>query len=327
MKKYVNRNMIRRDGWANSKSDKNYECSHTSSSTSVSTSTSEFDDDEVDFITTNLITSKLGDAITYNDTNGINSTNETDDDCNSIVSHISTKAYNRNARSAPQSNTVDDNVISVPRYTSNVSDDDDDDDESFATLEDDSDTEADQNSTVQFCPSDEEDDDDNDFIQSNYNGKNNNTIPKSTHDVSPQQHNDESNDNIQIDNDSMDYNDHSILHRPKTLPGLNNNFKVVCVSFMEYNIATSVACTILDEAIRMLRSGGVLYVIDKGGCTVKKHPMMRQWLTNVRDPTVKHLIYEIETRAILQCNGFVHTASSSADETNDDIVRWIGMKS
>jgi hypothetical protein len=125
--------------------------------------------------------------------------------------------------------------------------------------------------------------------------------------------------------------------QPKKLPGSNNMYKVVCVSFLEYNVATSVACKVLDESFRMLRPGGLLYVIDKGGCTVQKHPTMRQWLTRIRDPTVKHLVHEIETRAILQVNGFVHTTldennTNSNDGLNndwdsDEIARWMGIKS
>jgi hypothetical protein len=120
----------------------------------------------------------------------------------------------------------------------------------------------------------------------------------------------------------------------ETLPGLDSSLKLVCVTFMECNIAASVASKVFDESLRMLRPGGLLYVIDKGGCTVQKHPSMLQFLARVRDPTVKHLIYEIETRAILQANGFVHTtldenntmSTSDDDWQGDEIVRWIGIK-
>jgi hypothetical protein len=136
-----------------------------------------------------------------------------------------------------------------------------------------------------------------------------------------------------VDNDH--FNEENFVP-PKTLPGLSNSHKMVCVSFLEPHVATAVACQVLDESYRMLRPGGLLYVIDKGGCTVRKHPTMFQWLTRVRDPTVKHFIYEIETRAILQANGLGHATldenhqNGAEDDAsswgNDDIVRWVGIK-
>jgi hypothetical protein len=126
--------------------------------------------------------------------------------------------------------------------------------------------------------------------------------------------------------DKMDLNN---LVQPKSLPAPTNTYKVVCLSFLEPNIATSVSSKVFDESLRMLKKGGLLYVVDKGGCTVKKNPKMRQMLMRVMDPTVKHKVHDIETREILQTNGFSTTVddnNNSSEEVEDELVRWMGIK-
>jgi hypothetical protein len=190
--------------------------------------------------------------------------------------------------------------------------DDSDDDSSFAPLEDDDDpTEADLNSLPDFTSQPDPPSTNVDIDSATAQPQVCSTDPQQTVDS----------DNLNEDN----------FVQPKTLPGLSSSHKMVCVSFLEPNVATAVACQVLDEAFRMLRPGGLLYVIDKGGNTVRKHPTMRQWLTRVRNPTVKHFIYEIETRAILQANGLGQTTldENHKNDTwnNDDMVRWVGIKS
>ena len=244
-------------------------------------------------------------------------------------------------------------VHSVPNdgHTLNDDDDDDDDDLSFAPLDDDDDDD-DNDGKSSFPQYDDDENDDNNFIETNVPNKYSQDCPfdeqqdrneyhvvsQSPHITKPYEAN-SSMEHSPLNNSPS--NDQFILQQ-KTLPGFDNSYKVVCVSFLEHNISTSVACRVLDESWRMLRPGGFIYIIDKGGCTVHKHPTMRQWLTRVRDPTVQHLIYEIETRAILSANGFVHaklndnnvatttttttSTTDAGDWEDEEIVRWIGIK-
>jgi hypothetical protein len=297
------------------------DCS-TRTEATVSSSLSEYDIEETE-ITCNA-------NISFNNTQ--NCFDESDG-VDSVLSHVSSVP----GRVRPQSDCgdEDDDLSFAPL------DDDDDDDSSFAPLDD----ENNENSYDdhhfpknyrQDCPFDEEGGDDDTNLVSRQHNEHKKYGERSQ--VVHSQLTDESTNSTRSADDVNSYNENQFIQQ-KTLPGLNNSYKVVCVSFMEYNIATSVACKVLDESLRMLRPGGLLYIIDKGGCTVKKHPTMRQWLSRVRDPTVKHLIYEIETRAILQANGFVHTKLDENNDattllTNDDnddwedeeIVRWIGIK-
>lgn len=343
------------------------DCSTRSAATlsTVSSSVSEYEIEETDVLRT--MPSRENDGIVCNTNitfDNFRNNYEEDNDVDSVVSHISSSCDDN---TTANSRLVDDRGRIPPHVSGNShvendndddmsfaplnDDDDDDDDGSFAPLEDDNDehsfeSQYHRNTDLQECPSDEEGDDhyeeEKNFIHRHqYDRK------KETHSKSPIEELHESTPVVEHTNsanandDTNCYNEKQFIQQ-KTLPGLNNSYKVVCVSFMEYNIATSVACKVLDESLRMLRPGGLLYVIDKGGCTVKKHPTMRQWLSRVRDPTVKHLIYEIETRAILQANGFVHrkldenndatTIQTDDNNNNDDnwedeeIVRWIGIK-
>jgi hypothetical protein len=324
-------------------------------SSTVSSSMSDYDIEEVD-ITATTTPPYDKDGITCNTNVIFNNTRNScseDNDVDSVVSHVSSLSGHMTTPVNASMVHGDTDAMRIPlhicsdRQDENDDDDlsfapldDDDEDSSFAPLDDDNDDETSfeeqhQNSDQQDCPSDEEGDDNNggNFIHRQLD-RTKICNAKSSRDHS-QLTNEDNNVTTSIE-DVNCFNETQFIQQ-KALPGLNNSYKVVCVSFMEYNIATSVACKVLDEALRMLRPGGLLYVIDKGGCTVKKHPTMRQWLSRVRDPTVKHLIYEIETRAILQANGFVHT---KLDENNDattvntdaedwedeEIVRWIGIK-
>jgi hypothetical protein len=298
----------------------------------VSSSMSDYDIEEID-ATAATLTPHENNGLTCNRNVTFCNTRrsciiDNDFDSESVVSHVSSLSGHM-----PTSTTASSDVetIRLPLHISSVSQDDsDDDDLSFAPLDDDDEDSSfvclddgfetihdtqDENGNQQECPSDEE---------------SNGNYGNSTYQRLDRAH------TTSFMKDVNNVNEENFIQQ-KTLPGLNNSYKVVCVSFMEYNVATSVACKVLDESLRMLRPGGLLYVIDKGGCTVKKHPTMRQWLSRVRDPTVKHLVYEIETRAILQANGFVHR---KLDENNDattentddgdwedeEIVRWIGIK-
>lgn len=112
------------------------------------------------------------------------------------------------------------------------------------------------------------------------------------------------------------------LVQPKSLPSPSGTYKVICVSFLEPNIATSVANTVMDEALRVLKSGGLLYVVDSQGI-VPKLPMLRQLLKRIDDDdetSVQFKKHDIETQEILLNNGF------AAAPAAEDIVRWMGTK-
>lgn len=82
------------------------------------------------------------------------------------------------------------------------------------------------------------------------------------------------------------------------------------MSFLEANLAISVASNVADEAIRLLRPGGLLYVVDGYGI-VRKIPNLKQFLTLVDDvPSVKIKIHDIETQEILRNNGFAVSGTS-----------------
>jgi hypothetical protein len=335
------------------------DCSTRSAATlsTVSSSVSEYDIEEAVMLTTTT-PSQRNDGIVCNTNITFDKTRNSydeDNDVDSVVSHVSS-SYNDNTTAHSH---IADNRVRIPPHVNGDSHaendndddisfaplDDDDDDSSFAPVEDDHNENSfepqyHRNTDQQECPSDEEGDENEDnenFIHRQLHDPKKEPYSKSQMEESHQRKKDENANSCGIMNDGANrYNEKQFIQQ-KTLPGLNNSYKVVCVSFMEYDIATSVACKVLDESLRMLRPGGLLYVIDKGGCTVKKHPTMRQWLSRVRDPTVKHLIYEIETRAILQANGFVHrkldenndatTVLSDDDDWEDEeIVRWIGIK-
>lgn len=338
------------------------DCSTRSAATlsTVSSSVSEYEIEENDVLRTMPSQENNGIVCNTNITfDNIRNNYDEDNDVDSVVSHISSSYEDNmttNSRLADDRGRIPPH-LSGDSHVENDNDDDtsfaplDDDDDSFAPLEDDHDehsfeSQNHRNTDSQECPSDEEGDnqyeEDKNFIHHHQHDRKKESYSKSpmeeSHEFTPAvEHANSANAN----DDTNCYNEKQFIQQ-KTLPGLNNSYKVVCVSFMEYNIATSVACKVLDESLRMLRPGGLLYVIDKGGCTVKKHPTMRQWLSRVRDPTVKHLIYEIETRAILQANGFVHrkldenndattiqTDNNNADDDNwedEEIVRWIGIK-
>ena len=334
------------------------DCSMRSADTlcTVSSSMSEYEMEELEVLRT-ATSLQVNDGITWNTKITFDTTRnscEDDNEVDSVVSHVSSLSGNHITTEASTSTDTDDrerippHIIGINRAENDDDDDDmsfaplddDDDDSSFAPLEDDETSLDTQHKTTveqEECPSDEEadDDDNNNFIHHPHDRK---MKPNTTSPIEESQNEpthslaDSSNDNTNY------YNDKQFIQQ-KTLPGLNNSYKVVCVSFLEYNIATSVACKVLDESFRMLRPGGLLYVIDQGGCTVKKHPTMRQWLSRVRDPTVKHLVYEIETRAILHANGFGHrklddnndatTIQNNCDNDDwedEEIVRWIGIK-
>jgi hypothetical protein len=107
----------------------------------------------------------------------------------------------------------------------------------------------------------------------------------------------------------------------KSLPSPTATYRVVCLSFLGEDIATSVASTVFDDSLRMLKPGGLLYVVDVSGRTVTKVPKMRQMLSRVTEPSVKHAVHDIHTKEILRVNGF------SCDKTQQDvIVRWMGKK-
>ena len=333
-------------------------------SSTVSSSMSDCDIEEIDTFTTT--SSFENDGITCNTnitfSSSRNCCDENNDD-DSVVSHVSSLSGHMPKSAKPSklydatdnrqiplliNRDVHDDIIN----NNNNNDDDDDDELSFAPLD-----EGDEDSTGSFAPL-EDDDDDNDD-ETRFEAQSDPECPSdeegnvddenvvyrkpdrtTKHKIEFQiehAHYIKEHENTATSVDDVNCFNEKQFIQQKTLPGLNNSYKVVCVSFMEYNIATSVACKVLDESLRMLRPGGLLYVIDKGGGTVKKHPTMRQWLSRVRDPTVKHLIYEIETRAVLQANGFVHrkldenndTAAANTDDgdwEDEEIVRWIGIK-
>jgi len=153
--------------------------------------------------------------------------------------------------------------------------------------------------------------------------------------------------------DEESSNDEVVVVEPKSLPSPSGSYKVICLSFLEPDIATSVASTVAKEALRMLRSGGLLYVVDGHGI-VRKLPILRQLLRrcDTEEHTVEfkvryevqlmtHLvdtasgnsvshtpvllllfvpkIHDIEAREILQTNGFEAPVSP-------EIVRWMGRK-
>jgi len=123
---------------------------------------------------------------------------------------------------------------------------------------------------------------------------------------------------------SMTNADPNDFVRPKALPAPTNTYKVVCLSFLEPNISTSVASKVFEESLRMLKKGGLIYVVDKG--TVQKLPKFRQMLSRVIVPTVKHKVHDIETQEILQANGFALDENRADDEHDEEIVRWMGIK-
>lgn len=87
-------------------------------------------------------------------------------------------------------------------------------------------------------------------------------------------------------------NDEVVVVVPKSLPSPSGLYKVICLSFLEPDIATSVASTVAKEALRMLRSGGLLYVVDGHGI-VRKLPILRQMLR--RCDTEEHTV-ELKVR-------------------------------
>jgi len=108
----------------------------------------------------------------------------------------------------------------------------------------------------------------------------------------------------------------------KTLPAPSGAYKVICLSFLEPDISTSVASTVTEEALRLLQSGGLLYVVDGQGI-VPKLPVLRQLLRRISTaeaPSVQLTVHEIELREIVHNHGF------AAPTLGHTVTRWIGTK-
>lgn len=111
---------------------------------------------------------------------------------------------------------------------------------------------------------------------------------------------------------------------PKTIPSPTESFSVVSLSFLAQNVPTGVSSKVFDESLRVLKPGGVLYVVDIDGDTVNRCPKMRQLLSRVVDTTksVKNAVHEINTQHILQNNCF----ESNLHRDDPRIARWMGIK-
>lgn len=103
-----------------------------------------------------------------------------------------------------------------------------------------------------------------------------------------------------------------------------NRFAVVSLSFLAPNLSPKKACDCIEEAVRILKPGGRLYVVDWDGRTVSKLPdWARNWLKPVASGDDANLQkqYEHETQQILNRMG-----RRNYEETAT-ITRWIGSLS
>ena len=114
---------------------------------------------------------------------------------------------------------------------------------------------------------------------------------------------------------------------PHAIPAAPYSFSAVSVSFLAFNVKTSTAMKVFEEALRILRPGGRVYLVDYDGRTVNKLPSdWRKILTRVEqfDPIEMqvHGMQEEEIRKILSCMG---RSSTKYLEQGYTMARWVGV--
>jgi hypothetical protein len=114
----------------------------------------------------------------------------------------------------------------------------------------------------------------------------------------------------------------TVVSSPQTLPSESASYPTVSLSFLAQNLTTTVAVRVMEEALRILQPGGILYVFDVEGAAVKKLPdELRDLLVRVPYAGVKQTVHEIQTQEIMRNHGFVDLFPRE-----DQIVRWMAVK-
>ena len=109
---------------------------------------------------------------------------------------------------------------------------------------------------------------------------------------------------------------------PQTLPSQSSSYQTVSLSFLAEDLKNHVAVKVMEEALRILVPGGILYVFDVEGNAVKKLPdQLRDLLVRVPYAGVKQTVHEIQTQEIMRNNGYVDMFPRE-----DLIVRWMAVK-
>jgi SAM-dependent methyltransferase len=94
------------------------------------------------------------------------------------------------------------------------------------------------------------------------------------------------------------------------------------------NVKASTATKVFEEALRILRPGGHVYLVDYDGRTVDKLPVA--WRALLRrvdqfdpDEMQSHGMQEDEIRKILSCVG--STRSTQRLDQGYSLARWVGV--
>jgi SAM-dependent methyltransferase len=112
-----------------------------------------------------------------------------------------------------------------------------------------------------------------------------------------------------------------------SIPAAPYSFSAVSVSFLAFNVKAATAIKVFEEALRILRPGGHVYLVDYDGRTVNKLPAdWRKLLTRVDqfDPEEmqRHGMQEEEIRKILSCVG---NRSTRCLDQGYSMARWVGV--
>ena len=92
-----------------------------------------------------------------------------------------------------------------------------------------------------------------------------------------------------VSDDPDEIQEADVGDQDKAMPSPSESYSVVSLSFLSPDVPTDVASKVFEEALRSTRSGGLIYVVDLDGETVRKVSKMKNMLCPVDDEDEQHL--------------------------------------
>merc|ERR1712091_509004 len=121
---------------------------------------------------------------------------------------------------------------------------------------------------------------------------------------------------------------------PKHIPAISESHSSVCISFLMSDVPADVLSNVFEEAIRVLKPGGAIYVLAMDENIASKNPRIEALTSSIQRPSVRHGRHEIELQEILNTNKIKIPSFSSSSlkyEVNGgsvsrELKRWVGRK-